>query len=317
MSDIISKLGYLAGATRFRRISEKLYVDGDTIYKNSGYEFKASWFSVFYTLATCGEQTILELAEAIGFTHITVKNIVMDLDKAGLVSIKPNPRDKRSKKVMLSKEGKQLFKKLEKVWIPFEAALNDLLDRGHPDFLNMITRIDDEICKTPIYRRIEKGAKRPLPIRIVDYKPSLKGVFNEMAGNWLLGVLNGVLEEEDVYTLNDPEKAYLETGGFLFFAIREKRVLACVALKRLNERSFEFAKLFVDPAARKLGIATRLIERCITRCKENDATELWLQTTLSMPEAHKLYYKLGFKDRKAPKQMDVLKRTQKIMVKEL
>ena len=313
MSDIISNLGYLAGATRFRRISEKLYVDGDKIYKNSGLEFKASWFSVFYTLATRGEQTILELADAIGFTHITVKNIVIELEKNSLVTIKPNPADKRSKKVALSPGGKRLFKKLEKVWIPFEMALKELLDRGHPDFLNMITRIDDEISKHPVHQQ----KKRSPVIKILDYKPSLKGIFNEMAGNWLLGVLDGVLEKEDVFTLNDPEKAYLETGGFLFFAVRENKAVACVALKRLNEHTFEFAKLFVDPAARNLGIATRLIERCITRCKENDATQLWLQTTMSMPEAHKLYYKLGFKDRKAPKQMDVLKRTQKVMVKEL
>jgi hypothetical protein len=34
---------------------------------------------------------------------------------------------------------------------------------------------------------------------------------------------------------------------------------------------------------------------------------------MKMPEAHKLYYKFGFIDRKPPKQMDVLKRTEKIM----
>jgi N-acetylglutamate synthase-like GNAT family acetyltransferase len=95
--------------------------------------------------------------------------------------------------------------------------------------------------------------------------------------------------------------------------LHKNKVVGCVALKRLDEKTFEFAKLFIDPNARNLGIATKLIERCITRCKENDATQLWLQTTMSMPEAHKLYYKLGFVDRKAPRQMTVLKRTEKIM----
>lgn len=44
MTDKISKLGYLAGATRFRRISEKLHIDGDKIYKDCRIDFKASWF---------------------------------------------------------------------------------------------------------------------------------------------------------------------------------------------------------------------------------------------------------------------------------
>ena len=39
MTDKIIKLGYLAGATRFRRISEKLYVDGDKIYKENNIDF--------------------------------------------------------------------------------------------------------------------------------------------------------------------------------------------------------------------------------------------------------------------------------------
>ena len=150
-------------------------------------------------------------------------------------------------------------------------------------------------------------------VNILDYKPSLKKYFYELAGNWLLGVLNGSLEEEDKFTLQNPDKAYLAEGGFVFFALYQERVVGCVALKRLDENSFEFAKLFIDPNARNLGIATKLIQRCISRCKENEAKELWLQTTMSMPEAHRLYYKLGFVDRKAPKQMAVLKRTEKIM----
>jgi GNAT superfamily N-acetyltransferase len=106
----------------------------------------------------------------------------------------------------------------------------------------------------------------------------LKKHFYELAGNWLLGVLKGSLEEEDKFTLQNPDRAYLDEGGFVFFALHQDKVVGCVALKRLDENSFEFAKHFIDPSARNLGIATMLIERCITRCKENDAKELWLQT---------------------------------------
>ena len=74
MTDKISKLGYLAGATRFRRISEKLHIDGDKIYKDCRIDFKASWFSVFYLLDSDElPKTVVELAGEIGFSHITVK----------------------------------------------------------------------------------------------------------------------------------------------------------------------------------------------------------------------------------------------------
>jgi len=317
ITDNIAKLGYLAGATRFRRISEKLYIDGDKIYRDSGIDFKASWFSVFYVLAISeNPKTVLELSAEIGFTHITVKNVVRELGTKGLVSIKTHPTDRRSKHISLSRKGQRLFQQLQRIWQPFAHSLKHLLDTGHPDFINIINRIDQESSKNPINEKVKQleGLTR---VKVLDYKPSLKRYFYELAGRWLLGVLKGALEEEDKFTLHNPDKAYLETGGFVFFALHHNKVVGCVALKRLDENLFEFAKLYIDPDARNLGIATKLIERCITRCKENEATQLWLQTTMSMPEAHQLYYKLGFTDRKAPKQMKVLKRTEKIMVLDL
>jgi DNA-binding MarR family transcriptional regulator/N-acetylglutamate synthase-like GNAT family acetyltransferase len=317
MTDKISKLGYLAGATRFRRISEKLYADGDKIYQDNGIDFKASWFSVFYVLATSDKpRTILELADEIGFTRITVKNVVRELETNGLAKVAENPADGRSKHIDLTAKGKKLFGKLQAVWLPFAETLKQVLDGGHPDSLNILGRIEKEIMKSPIHEKMRNLNQAP-QIEILDYKPSLKTSFFGLAGNWLLGVLKGTLEEEDKFTLHNPDQAYLLNGGFVFFAMHKNKAVGCVALKRLNEDTFEFAKLFIDPKARKLGIATKLIERCISRCKENAAKELWLQTTMSMPEAHTLYYKLGFNDRKAPKQMAVLKRTEKIMCMDL
>lgn len=316
MSDIITKLGYLAAATRFRRISEKLQYDGDKIYQEAGIGFKASWFSVFYTLNIAQKPlTVSEIADEIGFTHITVKNVVREMEQVGLVKVSGHPQDKRAKHISVTATGKKLVGQLEKVWLPFSKMLQHLMETGHPDFLNIVSRIDREMEKSPIHERVKSLPDKN--IVVLDFKPSLKKNFYDLAGPWLMGVLNGKLEEEDKFTLQNPDKAYLDTGGFVFYALNGTQVIGCVALKRLSEDTFEFAKLFIEPTARKLGAATKLIERCISRCKENQAKQLWLQTTMSMPEAHKLYYKLGFVDRKAPKEMAVLKRTEKIMVLDL
>lgn len=315
MHDLISKLGYLAAATRFRRISEKLQYDGDKIYQEAGIEFKASWFSVFYTLNVAQKPlTVNEISSEIGFTHITVKNVVREMEAQGLVKISEHPDDKRAKHISVTAKGKKLVAQLEKIWLPFSQTLKRLMETGHPDFLNIVNRIDKSMEKLPINEQIKLQDD---PVIILDFKPSLKKHFYDLAAPWLMGVLKGKLEKEDKFTLQNPDKAYIETGGFVFFALHNKKVIGCVALKRLSEDTFEFAKLFIEPSARKLGAATKLIERCISRCKENQARQLWLQTTLSMPEAHQLYYKLGFEDRKAPREMTVLKRTEKIMVLDL
>lgn len=316
MNDILLELGHLAGATRFRRISEKLYLDGDKIYIEANVSFKASWFSVFYVLSKSEQAiTVLEIANQIDFSHITVKNVLRELETEGLVIVKPNPSDKRSKLIVLSNKGKQLLKKLKPLWGNFSKVLQNVFEAGHPSLINILNRVDIEINKRPINKRIREEDKEV--VSIVDYKPSLKKWFYELAGNWLLGVLDGELEEEDKFTLNNPDKAYLDEGGFVFFALYKTEVVGCVALKRLNEYQFEFAKLFINPNHRKLGIATKLIDRCIHRCVENKTKQLYLQTTLSMPEAHQLYYKLGFDDCEPSLDMKVLERTEKIMCKDL
>lgn len=310
----MEQLGYLAGATRFRRISEKLYADGDKLYQEHQLSFKASWFPVFYTLAVNeAPQTVLELAAAIGYTHVTVKNVARELETEGLARIKVHPADKRSRLISLTTKGRKRLEQLQRVWIPFGEALKQVLDAGHPDMLGSLGRIERALDRQPLHERIQKG-KVAAEVTVVDYRPSLGKYFYILAGKWLQDILGGELEEEDEITLRHPEKAYLQDGGFVFFALYQGKPAGCVALKRLNEDTFEFAKLFIDPKVRNQGIATRLIERCITRCRENGARQLWLQTTMSMPEAHRLYYKMGFKDKKAPRQMAVLQRTEKVMM---
>jgi N-acetylglutamate synthase-like GNAT family acetyltransferase/DNA-binding MarR family transcriptional regulator len=254
--------------------------------------------------------TVMNIAKQIAFSHITVKNILRELEAERLVIIRPNHEDKRSKTVKLSAEGRKLLSKLKPLWMDFAAALQNIFESGHPDFLNILNRIDHEINSLPVHERVKD---LPGLIRIVDYKPSLKEYFNKLAGKWLPGLPDYKIAKEDKFALDNPDQAYILHGGFVFFAVYEGEVVGTVALKRLDEDSFEFASLFIDPEYRNLGIATKLIEKCISRCRENRAEELWVQSDRSMPEAHELYSKLGFKEREAPIQMQVYKRTEKIM----
>lgn len=309
--DEFIKLGYLAGATRFRRISDKLYLDGNKLYSDTNIQFKSSWFSVYYALSISEKPlTVSALAEIIGFSHITVKNIIREMEDEKLVQIDQNSEDKRSKLISLSENGLSKLPYLKKLWEQFSIALQNILQEGHPDILNILARIENKIKNYHIYDLKNNS----LPINILDYSPSLKQFFTTLVGDWLSDMLHNELEEEDLFTINNPDIAYLLNGGFVFFAECNNEIVGCVALKRLDENKFEFAKLIVKEEARKLGVATKLIERCITRCKENKASELWLQTTNKLIEAHQLYYKMGFVDKEVPVSMSVLKRTEKIMV---
>lgn len=312
MSTTIEKLGYLAGATRFRRISEKLYKDGDKIYQEAGLPFKASWFPVYYVLALSESPlTIMQIAEQIDFSHITVKNVLRELEKAELVNIGVNPDDKRSRLASLSVKGQKFIYRLKPIWISIATALMSVFQSGHPDFMNILNRIDHQIESTPLNKMIaEAEAER---IAVLDYKPGLNQHFHELAGPWLTEELNGQLKEEDGITLEDPEAEHFMNGGFYFYASYKDQIVGFVALRRLDDHAFEFTPPFIHPNYRKFEIDRILLERCISRCVENQAGELFIQTFIRKTDAYEAYKAMGFEDSTAHPKMMVQEQTKRVM----
>ncbi|MDF1573705.1 MAG: winged helix DNA-binding protein [Bacteroidales bacterium] len=312
MSSIITKMSYLAGVTRFRRISEKLYVDGDKIYRAAGIEFKASWFPVYFVLAlTENPVTVMQIADQIDFSHITVKNVIRELEKQEYVEIISNPADGRSKLISLSKKGQKLIYRLKPIWMSISITLKKVFQTGHPDFMNILNRIDSQIEKNPLHLLVAQTESDT--ITVIDYKPGLERHFHELAGPWLSGEVNSQLEEKEGITLQSPDPSCFLEGGFLFFARYKGQIVGFVALKRLDNERFEFARLYTNPVFNNLEIDLKLIERCICRCMENEARELWHQTILDIPEAHILFHKLGFIEKEAPPGMQLSDQTGKVI----
>ena len=136
---------------------------------------------------------------------------------------------------------------------------------------------------------------------------------HELAGTWLTDEVNGQPEEEDGITLQNPHVAHLMEGGFLFYAKYKDQIVGFVALKRLDDSAFELNQLYIDPTYKNLGIDTLLIQRCICRCNENHARELWLQTSVGKKEAQKTYYDLGFTEKAPHAKLKVQEVTGKVM----
>ena len=163
MSNLIRQLGYLSGGSRFRRIYEKLQIDGDRIYRASGIDFKSSWFPVYFTLSRADRPlTIMEITNQIAFSHITVNNILKELAQKKLVRIDAHPADRRSKVISLTKKGTKLLDTLEPVWQQISAVLKELLTKGHPDILAILERIDDALEEASFFDRFSRfnNAKR-------------------------------------------------------------------------------------------------------------------------------------------------------------
>jgi len=46
--DFFDKMGFLALASRLKRLTDRLYKDGENVYKELNINFKPKWFTILY-----------------------------------------------------------------------------------------------------------------------------------------------------------------------------------------------------------------------------------------------------------------------------
>lgn len=112
-----------------------------------------------------------------------------------------------------------------------------------------------------------------------------------------------LLELSDAYaqSLYPPESNHLldmvslEKPSVTFFVARNDGVICgCCALVEAGDGTAEIKRMFVDPAARGLGLASRLMDALEDRARAARLSALRLETGIKQPEAIALYRKYGY-----------------------
>jgi putative acetyltransferase len=116
--------------------------------------------------------------------------------------------------------------------------------------------------------------------------------FRRLNEEWITRYFH--LEEKDARTLNDPGKYILEPGGYIAMAFVEKDAVGCCALIRLDDTSFEVAKMAVTPSWQGRGLGRKLMEHVIAEARQLKAVRLYLETNSRLTPAIRLYESLGF-----------------------
>jgi ribosomal protein S18 acetylase RimI-like enzyme len=129
-------------------------------------------------------------------------------------------------------------------------------------------------------------------IEIVDYRAEHQPYFEKFNRSWIEE--NFDLEPVDIYVLQNPEEAIIKTGGAILMAIYNGEVAGTVALRKIDDKVFEFTKMAVDSSFRRKGIAEALCYASFDRARELGATTVILYSNTVQAAAIKLYEKIGF-----------------------
>jgi putative acetyltransferase len=129
-------------------------------------------------------------------------------------------------------------------------------------------------------------------IEVVPFADEYQSVFRSLNEEWLNKY--HLKEDHDIVILNNPRKMILESGGEIFLAKCEDRIVGSAALMKEHDGVYELVKMSVAPDFRSRGIGNILLQRCIEKAKELRAEKIILFSNHQLKSALRLYEKFGF-----------------------
>ena len=90
------------------------------------------------------------------------------------------------------------------------------------------------------------------------------------------------------------EEMYALPRGGIILCKHENEFVACVGIRRFNEKTAEMKRMYVKPAFQRKGISDELVKRSIQLAKRCNYKVMKLDTLNNMTPAINLYKKHGF-----------------------
>lgn len=131
-------------------------------------------------------------------------------------------------------------------------------------------------------------------IEIIDFENRYHEDFKRLSYEWLEKYVS--VEPEDDKILNDPWGVVLNKGGYIFFAKYGEEIVGTVSLIKVDDGTFELAKLAVTEKYKGKKIGNALMEKCMQIAQKVNAKKLMLYTNRRLIPAIELYKKFGFKE---------------------
>jgi DNA-binding MarR family transcriptional regulator/predicted GNAT family acetyltransferase len=228
------------------------------------------------------------LAQTLQLDKGYISRSVAQLIKNKIIQARENPRDKREKFLRLTSKGKQLFAKIDLTSRTRAAEfLQTLKPAARAELVRHLASAELLMGEVPL--RGEEVVVRSLAPGDIGWVIGRHGEVYFHDYGWNIDFENLVGEIALSFAAgNDParERAWIAEA-------RGAR-LGCVFLVKESDEVAKLRILLVDPAARGLGLGTRLVEECIRFARRAKYRKLTLWTNDILHAARKIYLAAGF-----------------------
>lgn len=293
--NIYNTVGKMAIGSRLRRLSELMMDQAGEIYALYGVELQAKWFPVVYALSGGAEKSITQIAQEIGHSHPSVSTIVKEMVKQKIAKESPGKEDARKNFVKLTAKGLAINESAKIQFEDVNAAVENMLGESQYNLWKAIEEWEFLLGQKSMLKRVEeeKKLRESKAVEIVPYNDSYQQAFKKLNEDWITTYFK--MEEADFKSLDHPKEYILDKGGFIFIALYEGKAIGTCSLIKMDNNTFELAKMAVSDEAKGKGIGFMLGNALIEKAKQEGATGLYLESNTILKPAINLYHKLGFK----------------------
>ncbi|MGB7841673.1 MAG: GNAT family N-acetyltransferase [Salinimicrobium sp.] len=131
-------------------------------------------------------------------------------------------------------------------------------------------------------------------MKVVPFEPKYAAAFKELNMEWLEHFF--WVEPHDEEVLRNPEKYIIAPGGKIFFIKDGEKIVATVALMKLEDGIFELTKMAVTPKVRGKKLGQKLMAHTLEFAHKQDWEKLIIYSNRSLENAIYIYRKFGFKE---------------------
>ena len=129
-------------------------------------------------------------------------------------------------------------------------------------------------------------------IDIIDYSKEFHEDFKQLNYEWIQKYFK--VEEIDRQSLEAPDEKIIKPGGHILMARYQGRIAGTCALIKMDEKTYELAKMAVSPSFRGKHIGWLLGRAVVRKAREFKAHRIYLESNTVLTPAINLYRKLGF-----------------------
>lgn len=129
---------------------------------------------------------------------------------------------------------------------------------------------------------------------VIPFEPKYAEAFKDLNIEWLEHFF--VVEPHDEEVLGNPQKYIISPGGNIFFVKNEDKIIATVALMKMEEGVFELTKMAVSPEVRGQNIGQKLMDHTLSYARSQGWDKLIIYSNRKLENAIYIYKKFGFKE---------------------